>query len=45
MKRRIMLGTYVCLGTVHDAYYRKAQNVRRLIQKDFFDAFASVDSL
>jgi aspartyl-tRNA(Asn)/glutamyl-tRNA(Gln) amidotransferase subunit A len=43
VKRRIMLGTYVLSAGYYDAYYRKAQKVRRLIQKDFFDAFASVD--
>lgn len=43
VKRRIMLGTYVLSAGYYDAYYRKAQKVRRLIQKDFFDAFAGVD--
>jgi aspartyl-tRNA(Asn)/glutamyl-tRNA(Gln) amidotransferase subunit A len=38
-KRRIMLGTY------YDAYYRKAQQVRRLIQEDFVAAFREVDCL
>ena len=42
-KRRIMLGTYVLSAGYYDAYYRKAQKVRRLIQKDFFDAFRIVD--
>jgi aspartyl-tRNA(Asn)/glutamyl-tRNA(Gln) amidotransferase subunit A len=42
-KRRIMLGTYVLSAGYYDAYYRKAQKVRRLIQKDYFDAFGSVD--
>jgi len=45
VKRRIMLGTYVLSAGYYDAYYRKAQKVRRLIQKDFFDAFANVDCL
>jgi aspartyl-tRNA(Asn)/glutamyl-tRNA(Gln) amidotransferase subunit A len=45
VKRRIMLGTYVLSAGYYDAYYGKAQKVRRLIQKDFFDAFASVDCL
>ncbi len=45
VKRRIMLGTYVLSAGYYDAYYRKAQKVRRLIQKDFFDAFATVDCL
>jgi aspartyl-tRNA(Asn)/glutamyl-tRNA(Gln) amidotransferase subunit A len=42
-KRRIMLGTYVLSAGYYDAYYRKAQKVRRLIQKDYFDAFGNVD--
>jgi aspartyl-tRNA(Asn)/glutamyl-tRNA(Gln) amidotransferase subunit A len=45
VKRRIMLGTYVLSAGYYDAYYVKAQKVRRLIQKDFLDAFASVDCL
>jgi aspartyl-tRNA(Asn)/glutamyl-tRNA(Gln) amidotransferase subunit A len=44
-KRRIMLGTYVLSSGYYDAYYRKAQKVRRLIQEDFFRAFAAVDCL
>jgi aspartyl-tRNA(Asn)/glutamyl-tRNA(Gln) amidotransferase subunit A len=44
-KRRIMLGTYVLSAGYYDAYYRKAQKVRRLIQKDFFDAFRTADCL
>ncbi len=44
-KRRIMLGTYVLSAGYYDAYYLKAQKVRRLIQKDFFDAFRSVDCI
>ncbi len=44
-KRRIMLGTYVLSAGYYDAYYRKAQKVRRLIQKDFLDAFVKVDCL
>jgi aspartyl-tRNA(Asn)/glutamyl-tRNA(Gln) amidotransferase subunit A len=44
-KRRIMLGTYVLSAGYYDAYYRKAQKVRRLIQNDFFEAFRSVDCL
>ncbi len=45
VKRRIMLGTYVLSSGYYDAYYRKAQQVRRLIQNDFLRAFASVDCL
>ncbi len=44
-KRRIMLGTYVLSAGYYDAYYRKAQKVRRLIQTDFFEAFKQVDCL
>jgi aspartyl-tRNA(Asn)/glutamyl-tRNA(Gln) amidotransferase subunit A len=43
VKRRIMLGTYVLSAGYYDAYYRKAQKVRRLIQRDFLDAFKKVD--
>ena len=45
VKRRIMLGTYVLSSGYYDAHYLKAQKVRRLIQKDFFDAFKKVDCL
>ncbi len=45
VKRRIMLGTYVLSAGYYDAYYRKAQKVRRLIQEDFFNAFKKVDCL
>ena len=44
-KRRIMLGTYVLSAGYYDAYYRKAQRVRRLIQEDFDAAFRSVQCL
>jgi aspartyl-tRNA(Asn)/glutamyl-tRNA(Gln) amidotransferase subunit A len=44
-KRRIMLGTYVLSAGYYDAYYRKAQKVRRLIQNDFLNAFAHVDCI
>lgn len=43
VKRRIMLGTYVLSSGYYDAYYRKAQKVRRLIKEDFTNAFAEVD--
>jgi len=43
VKRRIMLGTYVLSAGYYDAYYRKAQKVRRLIKKDFDIAFEKVD--
>ncbi len=45
VKRRIMLGTYVLSAGYYDAYYRKAQKVRRLIQKDFLDVFKEVDCI
>jgi aspartyl-tRNA(Asn)/glutamyl-tRNA(Gln) amidotransferase subunit A len=44
-KRRIMLGTYVLSAGYYDAYYLKAQKVRRLIQNDFHAAFRSVDCI
>lgn len=40
VKRRIMLGTYVLSAGYYDAYYRKAQQVRTLIKKDFTDVFS-----
>ncbi len=43
VKRRIMLGTYVLSAGYYDAYYRKGQKVRRLIIKDFENAFNEVD--
>jgi len=43
VKRRIMLGTYVLSSGYYDAYYRKAQKVRRLIKEDFDKAFSNVD--
>ncbi|MEO1022537.1 MAG: amidase family protein [Bacteroidota bacterium] len=43
VKRRIMLGTYVLSSGYYDAYYAKAQKVRRLIQQDFIEAFKQVD--
>ena len=39
--RRILLGTYVLSAGYYDAYYRKAQEVRALITRDFANAFAS----
>lgn len=45
VKRRIMLGTYVLSSGYYDAYYRKAQKVRRLIKEDFDKVFAQVDLL
>jgi aspartyl-tRNA(Asn)/glutamyl-tRNA(Gln) amidotransferase subunit A len=43
VKRRIMLGTYVLSAGYYDAYYRKAQKVRRLLKQDFDSAFEKVD--
>lgn len=43
VKRRIMLGTYVLSAGYYDAYYGKAQKVRRLIQNDYKEAFKKVD--
>lgn len=42
-RRRIMLGTYVLSAGYYEAYYAKAQGVRRLIRQDFEDAFKKVD--
>jgi aspartyl-tRNA(Asn)/glutamyl-tRNA(Gln) amidotransferase subunit A len=43
VKRRIMLGTYSLSSGYYDAYYKKAQQVRTLIKKDFEDAFRDAD--
>jgi aspartyl-tRNA(Asn)/glutamyl-tRNA(Gln) amidotransferase subunit A len=43
VKRRIMVGTYALSAGYYDAYYLKAQQVRRLIRDDFDRAFAEVD--
>ena len=43
VKRRIILGTYVLSAGYYDAYYRKAQQVRTLIRRDYDRAFESVD--
>ena len=45
VKRRIMLGTYVLSSGYYDAYYKRAQRVRRLIKNDFTVAFKEVDAL
>ncbi len=45
VKRRILLGTYVLSAGYYDAYYRKAQQVRTLLTRDFLEAFAEVDVL
>lgn len=43
VKRRIMVGAYVLSAGYYDAYYLKAQRVRRLIKQDFVDAFDQCD--
>ncbi len=45
VKRRIMLGTFVLSAGYYDAYYRKAQKVRRVIKQDFDEAFKKVDAI
>ena len=44
VKRRIMIGTYVLSSGYYDAYYLKAQKVRRLIKNDFDEAYKKVDA-
>jgi len=44
-KRRIMMGTYALSAGYYDAYYKKAQRVRRLIVNEFADVFKKVDVL
>ncbi len=43
VKRRIMLGTYALSSGYYEAYYRKAQQVRTLIKRDFENVFKDVD--
>ncbi|MDA9603406.1 Asp-tRNA(Asn)/Glu-tRNA(Gln) amidotransferase subunit GatA [Pseudomonadota bacterium] len=43
VKRRILIGTYALSAGYYDAYYKKAQQVRRLIKNDFALAFESID--
>jgi aspartyl-tRNA(Asn)/glutamyl-tRNA(Gln) amidotransferase subunit A len=45
VKRRIILGTFVLSSGYYDAYYAKAQKVRRLIKNDFDAAFKEVDAI
>ena len=45
VKRRILTGTYTLSVGYYDAYYLKAQRVRRLIQRDFLEAFDTVDAI
>lgn len=43
VKRRIMIGTYVLSAGYYDAYYLKAQKIRRLVSEDYKQAFQDVD--
>ena len=45
VKRRIMIGTYVLSSGYYDAYYLKAQKVRRLIKNDFDEVYKKVDAI
>ncbi len=45
VKRRILLGTYVLSAGYYDAYYKKAQQVRTLLRRDFDAAFAGCDAI
>jgi aspartyl-tRNA(Asn)/glutamyl-tRNA(Gln) amidotransferase subunit A len=45
VKRRILLGTYALSAGYYDAYYLKAQQVRRLLAEEFLRAFAQVDAI
>jgi aspartyl-tRNA(Asn)/glutamyl-tRNA(Gln) amidotransferase subunit A len=45
VRRRIMLGTYALSAGYYDAYYKRAQQVRTLIRRDFKQAFEQVDVL
>lgn len=45
VKRRILLGTYALSAGYYDAYYLKAQKVRRLLAQDYLEAFNEVDAI
>ena len=45
VKRRILIGTYVLSSGYYDAYYLKAQKVRKLIKNDFDQAYKNVDAI
>ena len=45
VKRRILLGTYVLSAGYYDAYYKKGQQVRALLTRDFVEAFETVDAI
>ena len=43
VKRRVLIGTYALSSGYYDAYYKRAQQVRTLIRRDFDEVFAEVD--
>jgi aspartyl-tRNA(Asn)/glutamyl-tRNA(Gln) amidotransferase subunit A len=45
VKRRILLGTYALSAGYYDAYYKKAQQVRRILAEEFLTAFEGVDAI
>ena len=45
VKSRIMVGAFALSAGYYDAYYKKAQQIRRLIKNDFLDAFKSIDAI
>ena len=45
VKRRVLIGTYVLSSGYYDAYYLKAQKVRKLIKGDFDNSFKEVDAI
>ncbi len=45
VKRRIMLGTYVLSSGYYDAYYNRAQKIRKMIMQDYKNAFEKVDAI
>jgi len=45
VKRRILLGTYALSAGYYDAYYKKAQQVRRVLAEEFMTAFTGVDAI
>jgi len=45
VKRRILIGTYVLSSGYYDAYYLKAQKIRKLIKKDFDKVFNDIDAI
>jgi aspartyl-tRNA(Asn)/glutamyl-tRNA(Gln) amidotransferase subunit A len=45
VKRRILLGTYALSAGYYDAYYKKAQQVRTLLTRDFLQAFEACDAI